>query len=243
MKKYLVGLILIVNIITAQGCATYTTPAAGVNISSLTDADIAELMRIQPESPFPARLAVARIQASGYYSRTTQSYGTGNYSIVTTRDIEEDIHFKILSDLPLVSDVAPLSRLLLSSNLETIKDIRIAAAKLKTDLLLIYSIDTSFHIEGTPLGPLSAITLGFLPNKKAFASSTTSGAIIDVRTGFVYGVAEANEKEDQRANIWNTRNAIDESRLRAEKSSFDSFLKEFEKLWRNTINQYAKTSK
>lgn len=96
-------------------------------------------------------------------------------------------------------------------------------------------------MEGTPLGPLSAITLGFLPNKKAFVTSTTSGALIDVRTGFVYGVAEATKREEQRTTIWNSQNAIDKARMDSEKASFKSFIGEFEKLWKNTLAQFAAT--
>ena len=96
-----------------------------------------------------------------------------------------------------------------------------------------------FHIEGTPLGPLSLITLGLLPDKKAFVSSTTSGAMVDVRTGFVYGVSEATEREEQLATIWNTQDIIDGARLRSETASFRSFVGEFGKLWKNILAQYA----
>jgi hypothetical protein len=241
MNKFFIAIIFTVYVAAIQGCATYTTPAAGVNISALTDEDIAELMKIEPASTFPARIAVARVQASGYISRTNSGYGSGRYSVVTTRDIEDESDFEKLSSLAMVGGVAPLTRLLLPPNLDSIKDLRLSAARLKTDLVLIYSVDTAFHVEGTPLGPLSAITLGFLPNKKAFVASTTSGALIDVRTGFVYGVAEATEREEQRTTIWNSRDAIDKARMKSEKASFKSFVGEFETLWKNTLAQYAAT--
>src|SRR6185295_16660006 len=83
----------------AAGCATYTTPGAGVNVENLAkaDVDIAELMKIEPAAPFPARLAIARIQASGYYSRSNTCYGTGRYCVVTTRDIEPEASYERLS--------------------------------------------------------------------------------------------------------------------------------------------------
>lgn len=239
MNRLFLGIMLVANIALMQGCATYTTPGAGVNLSSLADDDIADLMKVEPASEFPARIAVARVQASGYITRTNSGYGSGRYSVVTTRDVEEESDFEKLSNLELVAGVAPLSRLLLPPNLDSIKDLRLSAARLKTDLILIYSVDTVFHVEGTPLGPLSAITLGFLPNKKAFVSSTTSGALIDVRTGFVYGVAEATEREEQRTTIWNSQDAIEEARMRSERASFKSFVGEFEKLWKNILTQYA----
>ena len=241
MNKILRSVVIVLTIAITQGCATYTTPAAGVNITALTDDDIAELMKVEPASTFPARIAIARVQESGYTSRTNNGYGSGRYSVVTTRDIEDESDLEKISGLAMVGGVAPLSRLLLPPELNSIKDLRLSAARLKTDLILIYSVDTAFHVEGTPLGPLSAITLGFLPNKKAFVSSTTSGVLVDVRTGFVYGVAEATEREEQRTTIWNSENAIDEARMDSETASFKSFIKEFEKLWVNILVQYSAT--
>ncbi len=239
MSKLYLGVLVAMAFSLMQGCASYTTPAAGVELSTLTDVDIAEIMKVEPASEFPARMAVARVQAPGYVSRTNSSYGTGRYSVVTTRDIEDESDFEKLTQLEMLNGVAPLGRVLLPQNLDSIKDLRVAAAQLKTDLILIYSVDTAFHVEGTPLGPLSAITLGFLPNKKAFVSSTTSGALVDVRTGYIYGVAESTEREEQRTTVWNTQDAIDKARLTAEKASFKSFIGEFEKLWKNTLSQYS----
>ncbi len=233
------GAIAAVCAVAVQGCATYTTPAAGANLKALADEDIGALMEVEPASPFPARVAVVRIQAPGYASRTNIGYGAGRYSVVTARDIEDEDLFARISALPMVAGVAPLSRIILPRNPESIKDLRISAARLRTDLVLIYSVDTVFHIEGTPLGPLSPITLGLLPDKKAFVSSTTSGAMVDVRTGFVYGVSEATEREEQLATIWNTQDVIDGARLRSETASFRSFAGEFGKLWKNILAQYA----
>ncbi|TLU61990.1 hypothetical protein FE810_13105 [Thalassotalea litorea] len=240
MRVNLAGILAALTLLVIQGCATYTTPAAGANISELTDVDIADLMKVEPAATFPSRIAVARIQAPGYSSRTNSGYGTGNYSVVTTRDIEEESDFQVLADSPMIAGVAPLSRLLLPSQLDSIKDLRIAAAKLKTDMLLIYSVDTSFHIEGTSLGPLSLITLGFIPNEQVWVTSTTSGILVDVRTGFVYGVAEATAREDQHTTIWNSKNTIDEARLISERASFKAFIDEYRGLWVNTLNQHGK---
>ncbi len=242
MMKLPLTIIFAVFILMLTGCAVnYTTPAGGVSIASLTDDDIADLMKVEPASQFPARIAVARIQASGYVSRTNNSYGSGRYSVVTVRDIEDEGDFQKMLNLPMVAGVAPLNRLLLSPNLDSIKDLRLSAARLKTDMLLIYSVDTTFHVESTPLGPLSLITLGTLPNEKAFVTSTTSGALVDVRTGFIYGASESTEREEQRTNMWSTQDAIDQARIVSEKASFKGFVKGFEELWKNIVEQYSAT--
>ncbi|AXQ31789.1 hypothetical protein D0B54_18055 [Solimonas sp. K1W22B-7] len=229
-------------VLLLSACATYQTPGAGVNVGNLSraDTDIAEIMKREPASPFPARIAVARVQGTGYYSRGNQCYGKGSYCVVTTRDVETDQDFERLGRLPKISGLAAMSRILLSDQLNSTKDLRVAAATLKADLLLVYSLDTRFNVESTDIGPLGLISLGFLPNKKAQVSTTASAALFDVRTGYVYGVMEATAREQQRATVWSSEEAIDSSRLKTEATSFQQLLGEFEKLWKGVVETAAR---
>jgi hypothetical protein len=106
-------------------------------------------------------------------------------------------------------------------------------------MLLVYSMDTGFNVENTDLGPLSLITLGFLPNKKARVTATASAAIFDVRTGFIFGVAEATATEQQRATFWSSSEAIDSARLAAEANAFQKLIGEVEKLWGGVVATHA----
>lgn len=226
----------------ASGCATYTTPGAGVTLEDLgrTDADIAELLKVEPAAPFPARLTVARVQASGYASRSNSCYGSGRYCVVTTRDIESEKTFEALSRLPQVAGLALMNRMLLPGKLSTAKDLRQAAATLKTDLLLVYTLETGFNIENTDVGPLALISLGFLPTKNARVTSTASAAVFDVRTGFVYGVAEASAVEEQRATFWSSSEAVDNARKKAEAEAFQELGREIDKLWHGILKTHAR---
>jgi hypothetical protein len=87
------------------------------------------------------------------------------------------------------------------------------------------------------------VSLGFFPNKKANVTATCAAAFIDVRTGFVYGVAEASATEEQRSNIWNTQSAIEEARVMAEREAFAGVLAEVEKVWGTILAQYADGSR
>lgn len=224
------------------GCATYQTPGAGVNIGNLSnvDTDIAEAMKREPAAPFPSRVAMVRVQSTGYYSRNNQCYGRGAFCVVTARDIESEHDVERLSRLPMISGIAAVNRILLPETLSSIKDLRLAAANLKTDMLLVYSIDTRFKIESTDIGPLGLISLGFLPNKKAFVATTASAALFDVRTGYVYGVAEATATEQQRATVWSSEGAIENARLKTEAQSFQKLLGEFETLWKGVVEENAR---
>lgn len=229
----------------AGGCSTYTTPAAGVGSAALadlaknTDPDIAKVLQREPIAPFPARLAVARIQAVGYHSYTVESYGRGSYSVVTTRDVERDEDFQRLTNLPQVLGVARLNRLVLPEQLKTDRELRQAAAAVKADLLLIYTFDTAFRVKDHEVGPLGVITLGFLPNQEARVTCTAAAAVYDVRTGYVYNLSEAIARKSQIASAWTSRDAVDETRLKAERQAFENLLDEFEKGWGTILQTYA----
>lgn len=226
----------------AAGCATYKTPGSGVSIPNLeeADADIKQLLEVQPASPFPARVAVVGVQSPGYQSLTNRCSGGGQFCVVTTRDVEPEAAFATLSAMPEVADLALMNRLILPSNFESTRDLRRAAATLKTDLLLVYSIDTGFNVDSTEIGPLALISLGLLPNKKARVTSTASAAIFDVRTGFLYGVAESSTTEEQRATIWTTSAAIDTARRKAETTAFQNLVGEIEKLWTRLLKTHLR---
>jgi hypothetical protein len=223
------------------GCAKYTTPGAGVSIPNLsqTDADIKDVLKVEPAAPFPARLAVARVQASGYASQSNRCYGTGRYCVVTTRDIEPEASFEKIARLPQIAGLALVNRLLLPERLESTKDLRLAAAALKADMLLIYSFDTGFNVDSKDVGPLAVLFLGYLPNKKAKVTSTASAAIFDVRTGFLYGVAEATAMEQERATIWSSASAVDKARRRAEAAAFGKLVGEITRLWNGVVDTHA----
>jgi hypothetical protein len=97
--------------------------------------------------------------------------------------------------------------------------------------VLLYTVDTSFRTETTEIGPLQLVSLGFFPNKKAKVTSTCAAALVDTRTGYVYGVAEWTTHDDQRSDLWSSREAIEKARARAERGAFDGALAEVEKLW------------
>lgn len=226
------------------GCAQYTTPAGGVSMESLAKADagISERMQREPAAPFPARLAFVRVQDNGYHSYRSDSYGSGNYSVVTVREVEQDKDLERIQRLPMIRDVATLNRLVIPGKLESDKELRLAAASLKADLLLAYTFDTTYRINGKDVGPLGLITLGFVPIDEAVVTSTASAALFDVRTGYVYGLAEATARESQHTNAWHTQAAADEGRVSAERKAFEQLLTNFEGIWKNVVQEHARTA-
>jgi len=227
------------------GCSVrYMTPARGVSLQSLADVDtdIHARMTREPGARFPARIAVARVQESQYRSYRHTGYGEGNYSIVIGRDPEEAEELKRLEKLPMVAGVAALNRLVVPSRLETDRELRLAAASLKADLLLAYTLDTSFEVDGRAVGPLGYITLGLLPIDQAIVTSTASAALFDVRTGMVYGLAEATTRETRLASAWTSEDAVDKARVAAEKKALSEMFGEIEGVWNQIVAQNAEPS-
>ncbi len=181
--------------VALAGCASYVTPGGSVRLGDINRADIAAEASRKPAPNFPARIAVARVQAANYRSYTTEPYASGrSFSVVTTRELGSGEQLEALGHWPDVAGVAPVNSLLLPTQLDSLDDLRVAAAKVQADVLLVYTIDTAFRIQGRRYAPLAAISLGLIPDRDAYITSTASALFIDVRTGFVYGLAEATAR-------------------------------------------------
>ena len=223
-KRLLIAPVLL---LALAGCGqTYVTPPAGAELTALADANLRGYYSTTPATLFPANIAVVRLSAD---------------RPVTVRDIESDEDFEQMAALPLVRDVAPIGRLLLPNHVRSFDKLRPSAARLHADLLLVYTIDTTFTVEGRTLGPLELISLGLIRHKKAHVTATVAGVLMDVRTGYIYGTAEATAEQHKKANIWSKRNAVDSSRLAAEEQAFDDFVDEFGALWKGVVDVHAAT--
>jgi hypothetical protein len=128
-----------------------------------------------------------------------------------------------------VAGVAWLNRLLVPANLTDDRELR-AAAGLRADLLLVYTFDTRFEGESFAT-PLAIVTLGIFPTRVESVKTTASAILIDTRTGFVHATAEGNGDAGQLANLWTSKNAMDDARKRSERRAFEALVTGFEKAW------------
>jgi hypothetical protein len=231
------------------GCAaSYKTPggpapmtAFGLSENSreaLTDARVREVTRKQPLASFPATLAVARVQASGYRNFCIGSYGHGMYSVVTAKDVETEADFDRIRTLPHVRSVAPVSRLILPEKLETDIELRRAAASLGADILVIYTFDTQYRNDDWA-PPLALITFGIFPTEKTRVTTDATAVLMDVRNGFIYGALESASKKSRINNFWTDDEAADSARREAEREALDGLLAGFEKTWVSVVQTYA----
>ncbi len=241
LQKFAAALALI----ALTGCAHYVTPGGAANLQEFagvsetaeeslrpgdaTDPDLAAYYETRPAALFPASIAMVRVQDSGY--RPHQWHGPGRYTVITARDIETEEAYEQLKRLSGVRGIAPIGRMLVPANANSINDLRRPAAQLQADMLLVYSVDTTFTVGGKQYGPLSAISFGLLRNRTAHVTVTVAGVLVDTRTGFIYGTAESSHTEEKKASIWATRMVVDDARFAAEKIAFRGFVSEFGDLW------------
>jgi hypothetical protein len=239
--------ISICSCLVIAGCsASYATPGRGANMSMLaqtqlkrdvqSDGSVVDAINKRPLANLPTAIAVVRIQAPGYQSSTSQGWGSGAYCIVTSRDIDKmDDVFDRLAKLPKIEGLAPLSRLLLPSEFHSDLELRQAAGALHADMLLIYTLDTTFEVEDVA-APLTVVTLGLAPNEVAHVSCTASAVLMDTRNGYVYGVAEGTERQKQLASAWTSQAAIDQTRRRVESEAFTRLGANLQTTWEGVVN-------
>ncbi len=228
---------LAVAAVLATGCQThYRTPGGPAPIGEMTAPSIAERLRAQPESPMPATLAFVRVQGGGYYSSSIAGVRRGCVSIVSASDLELPADLERIQRWSDVGACTRLSAIIVPEARGNGSDaamlaLREGAAHLHADVVALYTVDTTFRVDDFSPGALGLVTLGLAPTKSAVVNATASMAFVDVRTGFVYGTAEASSRDDQLANSWTSEDAVDQCRRRVEREALTALLSEADRAW------------
>jgi hypothetical protein len=246
--------IAIYTIALLAGCAHYATPGRGAQMdlfggagqpgapraedkAANTDAGIQQVLDKKPLASFPASLALVRVQAPGYVSHTARGWGGGAYTVLTTRDVERPEDVSRINALPNVRGVAPLNRLVIPTVLNSDYELRAAAARMRADILVLYTIDTVFH-ETDRTTPLTVVSLGAVDNKRLRIISTASAALLDTRSGYVYGLAEASGQHEELQNAYKTEEEIDRIRRDVETKAFAGLVGEMEQTWKMVLAEH-----
>jgi hypothetical protein len=231
-------------IVLLGGCySTYIPPSGRADLSAISSSTVQEGFAARPAAVFPASIAAVRVQAPRYRSYYTEQqggvYGEGRYSVLTVKELGEEAGLERLAKLPELGGFVTLSRLLLSATLRSDHELREAAARLKADLLFLYTFDTTFHSRDFST-TLAVITLGLSPTRRVSVRVAASALVIDTRTGFIYAALEANEKREATTNGWESRETADRARQNAEQAAFKGLIDEFEKNWPRIIERAKK---
>jgi hypothetical protein len=223
------------------GCtSSYTLPGKGVNFQEIgltvSPKDKANLAK-KSEAKFPASLILVRLQGSRYDNTTVQTYGSGSYCVVMTRDIEKPDQIDMLGHMPLVTGIDSLRKLDLPETMENEQQLRTAALAENGDVLLIYTLDDNFTNSGNDT--TADLTFGILNTNNFTVTTTASAVLVDARTGLVYGAVEAIAQKKGAANVYGYSAAADAVRSLTEAEAFDDLCTKAKRLWITTVKQYA----
>lgn len=205
------------------GCAasdSYLTPSEPANLSSFTDAPITPNsanaanaansanpgkpdytsaidanFKSQPAARFPARIALMQVQHNQFSSAGAAVSLPQKESLAAVE--------KHLTDKKVITGIANLNNLLIDKNAPESQSIRLAASRVKADILVLYTLDTKSLTKDFEVGPLNLLLLGFVPNRNVTLNCKASAVVIDVRSGFVYGLTEADGSDWGIATVWN----------------------------------------
>lgn len=218
-------------------CAHYRTPGGAVQWDALHGTDADAIPR-QPSPHFPSNLSVVRLQASEYQSATVGSYGKGRYSLVTSGELLSETQLQAIAQWPAVASVGRLDLQLLPRKLESLDDLRLSAAKLQSDILLMYTVETTFRIGGQDYGPDRKLRLGGAPGEGDAVTSVARAVFTDVRTGYTYGEARGIVSRGLDAAAVADARSVDAARLAAERDAFTQLVGEAKARWGEIARHY-----
>lgn len=238
-KALIIGLIALL----IPGCATYIPPGAKADLQAFAPPDIQAGFAIKPTNPFPASIAVLRVQAPNYTNYYLQQrggmYGSGRYSVILAKEAGEDLQLERVTKLQQVAGLVTINRMLLPEHLEGDREIRGAASRLQADLVFLYTFDTSFF-ETDQAKPLTVITLGLSPTRRIFAVTTCSALLMDTRTGYIYSAYEVTERAETFSTSWGSRDSADEARHNNEQVAFKKLIDDFTTTWPRVLDRHQK---
>lgn len=244
MYQILSRLFLVAALSSLVGCASsYIPPGPKADLQAFAPASIQEGFSVKATSPFPAGIAFVRVQAPEYTNHRFRTnagvYGTGRYSVVTTRDVEDEKLLERVAHLPQVAGITSINRMLLPQNLNGDRELREAAARLQADLLFVYTFDTSFF-ETDLAKPMTVVTLGLFPSRKVYVTTTLSALLIDTRTGYVYSTYETSKKAETLSTSWGSSDSADAVRRQNESQTFEQLIGEFTNTWPKVLERHAR---
>jgi len=232
---FLLALVLALSL--ASACQSYVPPGEGADLSGFvpsgaSEEEIQSILARKPVAPFPATVALLRVQGATYSSASYgRSYGSqgARFSLMSVRELETEQQLARISAWPWVREVALGNSLLNDSKARDELDLRKMAAQLQADLTVIYTIDTAFRSDDeAPL--LTVVSLGLIPTYVDSITATASAVMVDTRTGYLYGTAEATERRDRRTGLLYKDSTLDQTRLEIERAAFAKLVDEFERM-------------
>ena len=141
-----------------------------------------------------------------------------------------------LKTLPQIAAVVPLSTLLLGEGETHDLVVREAAARMHADAVWLVTLNTT-ATDGSVIAPLTVLSLGLFPNQRYEIISTALAALVDVRTGYVYGTLE---RSAARTGYTTSYGDSDMAKHHAERQAMEKLLGEFPAFWSGVVQTHRR---
>lgn len=190
-----------------------------------------------PAIHFPAVIVVAEVGSNGPCLPGPQQSGPLAMHLITRDDFPRDEHLARLRALPEILAAKTLDPRGISRGAVTAESLRAAARAQRADLLLVYTFATFAELnDKAELASLA--TLGLAPTTVAKGRTVVEAVLIDARTGYLYGLARAEDDAAQLANLYTADEAEEDARSRAERRAFERLLADFPNAWQRLVSEY-----
>ena len=195
---------------------------------------------VSSEELFPVNVSVARVSYYNYYgmyNRYNNVEKKDNFRVITTRDIELQSHYEMLGKMDGVDSIAPINYMMVPENCDSVMGLCKAADVLNTDMMLVYTLETSNKTKAIDIGPLAAVTLGFTPNRMEYVTSTAAATLMDVKTGHVYATFEGSWTNSHNASIWSEDEIRTNLSIETQQKAFDILVNTVTKAWPEVVSK------
>ena len=222
-------LFFLLTVFFITGCQSYVnSPAArsarAAQRETFSDPLLARAFNAQPTMRFPATIAVA-----------ADNHGTR----AQIRALDALGAIDRFKTLPHIANVAILGAPLFSSTTKQDLAAREAAARIHADAVLVLSTEAQ-ATDGKILAPLTALSLGLFPNKRYEIIATAMAALVDTRTGYVYGITEASRARSGLTMAWGSDEVMSRGSAAAERDALKKLFAEFPAFWDGVVQKHRR---
>lgn len=161
---------------------------------AMTDQDIAALLDVNVQAKWPSDVAIAKLAASGL----------GTPAMLAEIDAAEMAGWeKTAADHPNVKSVNPVTPLSHTSEHVTLRSLRLAAARMNCEVFLVYLQADSAVSNRNDASALywTGVGLWLVPGHEVEHKTVLQAALIDCRTGMMFGTA-TGDSHIQRLCPW-----------------------------------------
>ena len=215
--------------LTCSGCSSYVnSPAVSrareAKRAEFSDPLIARAANAKPTMRFPATIAIA----------TNDRQVREHLRALSAHDTLDSLGS--LPDLARTTMVSPVIVGETDHDQRISSDLRMreAAAKLHADAVLILAQESQLT-DGSIIAPLTGLSLGLLPNKRYELISTSFAALVDTRTGYIYGTSEKSAARSGLTMAWGSDDVISRARSKVERQAMEKLFADFPAFWRGVV--------